>query len=193
VPAVRTRGYRRPLRPCCPRRAQRETNDHLYAVAMHGPWGAHRSLCPSCFSGAIRSRTSCFSSFDSGNRPSRRREKIVSPSSLTSRMPFVPGTSATSPSSLSKVVNSSCASYAARRSQRHCRQYSISRRGVMSRSSGVTVRFVNLPRPPRGLPCIVADSCLTPSPRSRRSTGANDTGGPSPAVISLDSGDGLQY
>src|SRR3990172_139066 len=56
------------------------------------------------------------------------RNQIISSSTRISKIPPVPGTSATSLSSDSKVVKSSCAIQAARISQRHCVQYLISTR-----------------------------------------------------------------
>ena len=47
----------------------------------------------------------------------------------------VPGINAISPISVENVVRSSCAIHAARRSQRHCVQYSISIRGVLCMTS----------------------------------------------------------
>jgi hypothetical protein len=111
-----------------------------FSLVAYGEPESHRSLCPSCLSGAMRSRTNCLSSFDSGNRPCCRREKMVSPSRRTSKMPLAPGTSATSPNSFANVVNNSCDNHAARNSQRHCVQYSISRRGIMISSSSTIMQ-----------------------------------------------------
>ena len=86
------------------------------------------SAWPSGFSGATISRTRCFNSVMSGKRPSSLRDQAMRLPARTVKTPPVPGTSATPPSSSSKVVNSSCAIQAARNSQRHCRQYSISMR-----------------------------------------------------------------
>ncbi len=62
----------------------------------------------------------CFNSFDSGNPPCCWREKMTSRSNRTSNTASLPGINATSPTSFSNVVKSSCATHAARRSQRHC-------------------------------------------------------------------------
>ena len=69
-------------------------------------------------------------------------------------MPPVPGINATAPSSVSNVVNTSCAIQAARRSHRHWVQYSISNRGLMALlpiDPGSTGRVITAPtvrRPP---------------------------------------------
>ena len=57
--------------------------------------------------GATRSRTSCFSSFNSGKRSRLLRDQIVSPAIRTSNTPPVPETSAAWPSSSSNVIKSS--------------------------------------------------------------------------------------
>jgi len=86
---------------------------------------------PRSRSGAMRSRTRRLRWASSGNPPSVERDHSVSPSRRTVKMPPVPGSSATSPSSDWKVVSSSCAIHAARSSQRQRVQYSISSRGAL--------------------------------------------------------------
>src|SRR6266446_5308564 len=93
-----------------------------------------RSTCPRARPGATQSRTRCFSSFASGKRPCVARDQMVSPSTRTSKVPPLPGSNATSPSSVANVVNSSWAIHAARNSHRHCVQYSISTRGCLGMS-----------------------------------------------------------
>ena len=92
-----------------------------------------RIKCPSGRAGAQeQSRRAAAASALSapGKRPSAARDQTTCSPTRTSKMPPVPGTSATSPSSAWKVVSSSCAVQPARISHRHCVQYSISTRGV---------------------------------------------------------------
>jgi hypothetical protein len=85
-------------------------------------YGFQRSECPRSLLGATRSRTNCFNSFESGKRPWSFFDQITSPSTRTSKMPPVPGMSATSLRSVSKVMSSSSVSHVARNTKRHCAQ-----------------------------------------------------------------------
>src|SRR5207249_6836 len=69
--------------------------------------------------------------FEHAGKPPSRRSQTASSSTRTTNTPPVPGFSASSVSSASKVVSSSCASQAARGSQRHWVQYSISTRPLI--------------------------------------------------------------
>ena len=75
-------------------------------------------------------------------RPSFR-DQTGSPSTATLNTPPVPGFSVTPPISSSNVVSSSCAVHAARSSQRHWRQYSIS---TMGSDNDVAFRWIANPR-----------------------------------------------
>ena len=100
---------------------------------------AQLSTCPRSRPGAMRSRRRCFSSLASGKRPSLARDHSTSPSTRTSKMPPSSlGLRDTDSTSASKVLSSSCAIQAARNSQRHPVQYSISMRALMSFSPART-------------------------------------------------------
>src|SRR5438093_253337 len=122
---------RRPARlrlaPLQARAADRSRCSIAGSVAAPGRPPSHASLhllseWPRSLPGATRSRTSCFSSLSSGKRPCACRDQRTSSPRRTSNTPPVPGRRATSLSSASKVVKSSWAIQAARRSQRHCVQ-----------------------------------------------------------------------
>ena len=65
------------------------------------------------------------------------------------------GVSAISPISVEKVVRSSCAIHAARRSQRHCVQYSISIRGVLCMTAVQFRAHRSRPKGARSLPISI--------------------------------------
>jgi hypothetical protein len=98
-------------------------------IKRGGELRLYRSECPKSCSGATRSRISCLSSFISGKRCSFARDHTMSSPIRTSKIPPVPGCRQTSPISSWNVVSNSCAVHAARRSHRHCVQYSISMLG----------------------------------------------------------------
>jgi hypothetical protein len=108
----------------------------------------YRSECPKSRPGSIWSRTRCLSSFASGKPPSCSRDQMGFPSSRISKIPASrPGIRVTPPSSASNVLRSSWAIQAARRSQRHLTQYSISTMGrsmsPLCRAIGGRFRWVD--------------------------------------------------
>jgi len=82
------------------RRSQRRRRLHAVAQpASSSTWLTYASEWPSVRPEATTSRTRCFSSFNSGKRPSRARDHMTSPFRRISNIPPLPGSKSHSPRS----------------------------------------------------------------------------------------------